>query len=116
MLTQAKLLVERMQSSDRIDFKNQWKLVTIFAGGNDLCRSCKNVSIIKINLILNLTLFIVVCNLKAKLNAESYVRNIRNTLDYFHDNLPRTLINLVLTLDVSGIETLDGVVCRKLHK
>jgi hypothetical protein len=32
MLQQAQDLVSRMNNSDRIDFKNSWKLVTIFIG------------------------------------------------------------------------------------
>ncbi len=36
------------------------------------------------------------------MNVENYVRNVRNALDYLQDNLPRTFVNVVLTLDVSG--------------
>ncbi len=43
MLQQAKDLVARMRAST-IDFDNSWKLVTFFVGGNDLCRTCENVS------------------------------------------------------------------------
>mgnify|MGYP002790766067 FL=1 len=43
MLQQAKDLVNRMKTSDNIDFENSWKLITIFVGGNDLCHSCKKV-------------------------------------------------------------------------
>ena len=43
MLTQAKSLVNLMRQSSRIDFANSWKLVTFFVGGNDLCKSCKDV-------------------------------------------------------------------------
>lgn len=44
------------------------------------------------------------------------MRNIRTTLDYLKANLPRTLVNLVISLDVSGIETLTGYTCRNMQK
>jgi hypothetical protein len=48
---------------------------------------------------------------------DNYVGNIRNTLDFFKANLPRALINLVLTLDVKGIELMNvGYVCKTMHK
>lgn len=43
MLDQARNLVNRMSRSNRIDFRRSWKLVTFFVGGNDLCKSCKDV-------------------------------------------------------------------------
>ena len=37
-------LIHRLQRSDdagKIDFKNDWKLATLFVGGNDMCDYCK---------------------------------------------------------------------------
>ena len=46
MAGQAIRMIERMQDEDltngEIDFENDWKLVTMFIGGNDLCRVCDN--------------------------------------------------------------------------
>ena len=42
--------------------------------------------------------------IKEKYSVNNYVKNIRDTLDYFQNNLPKTLVNLVLTLDVTGID------------
>ena len=39
---QAELLVRRMKDSDNIDYKNDWKVITIFIGGNDLCDFCED--------------------------------------------------------------------------
>ena len=39
---QAELLVKRMKSNSKIDFDNDWKVITLFVGGNDLCRFCYN--------------------------------------------------------------------------
>ena len=81
MLDQAQDLVNRMKESKEIDFKNSWKLITFFIGGNDLCKSCKE---------------------EDKFTPNNYIDNLRKTLDYFKENLPKAFINLVLTLDVSG--------------
>ena len=43
---QAENLVEKLQNDPDIegdiDYENDWKLITMFIGGNDLCRSCQN--------------------------------------------------------------------------
>ena len=43
---QAENLVAKMQDPDAVegdvDFQNDWKVVTLFIGGNDLCRTCQN--------------------------------------------------------------------------
>lgn len=44
------------------------------------------------------------------------MKNIRVALDYLKANLPRTLVNLVVSLDVSGIEDLTGTTCRNMQK
>ncbi|ELV13722.1 Phospholipase B1, membrane-associated [Tupaia chinensis] len=41
MKTQAQELVKRIKQNAKIDLKNDWKLVTIFIGGNDLCHYCE---------------------------------------------------------------------------
>ena len=82
MLDQAQDLVNRMKESKEIDFKNSWKLITFFIGGNDLCKSCKE---------------------EDRFTPNNYIDNLRKTLDYFKENLPKAFINLVLTLDVSGM-------------
>ena len=43
MESQANTLVERINSDNSIvDVDNDWKIVSIFIGGNDLCRSCRD--------------------------------------------------------------------------
>jgi len=41
MPAQARDLVNRLNNSD-IDFKNDWKMVTLFIGGNNLCDYCND--------------------------------------------------------------------------
>lgn len=39
---QAVELVERMKCDKKIDFENDWKMITMFVGGNDLCDYCED--------------------------------------------------------------------------
>ncbi|VDM83581.1 unnamed protein product [Strongylus vulgaris] len=74
LLEQAYALVERIKADPTIDFNNDWKFVNIFIGSNDLCFVCQNESIY---------------------GAAQYVYNVRSTLLYLRDNLPRTYVNLL---------------------
>lgn len=46
ILGQAETLVDKMKNDKTIDFENDWKMVTLFIGGNDLCAFCKDEVII----------------------------------------------------------------------
>ena len=37
---QAVKLVDRMKADSKIDMENDWKVITLFVGGNDLCDYC----------------------------------------------------------------------------
>ena len=75
MLGQAQELVSRMRDSDEVDFQNDWKLVTIFIGSNDVCLFCTNDSLSG--------------------DPDVWTQNVADALDYLQDNLPRTFVNLV---------------------
>ena len=40
MASQARELIDRMKNDPKVDFVNDWKVVTILSGNNDLCDSC----------------------------------------------------------------------------
>ncbi|KPP78103.1 phospholipase B1, membrane-associated-like [Scleropages formosus] len=40
MPQQARLVADMMKNDPRIDFHNDWKVITMFIGGNDLCDHC----------------------------------------------------------------------------
>ncbi|XP_064195802.1 phospholipase B1, membrane-associated-like isoform X1 [Anguilla rostrata] len=84
---QARLLVDMMKTDPRINFDSDWKVITLFIGGNDLCSHCKN------------TVFY---------SAENFVYRIRQALDILHNEVPRALVNLV--------EPLHIVPLRRLHQ
>ena len=91
---QAQTLVDLMRASKDIDFENDWKVVTIFIGGNDLCQYCNS----DIHL------------------PETWIGNIQKGLDILHANLPRTIVNLVSSLKVQDIKDMNrGLICPLLH-
>uniref|UniRef100_A0A1I8ITW1 Phospholipase B1, membrane-associated n=1 Tax=Macrostomum lignano TaxID=282301 RepID=A0A1I8ITW1_9PLAT len=88
MPKQAESLVRKLKSDSNVDFNNDWKLITLFVGGNDICDYCKD---------------------KEMFSPENYIRHIRNALDYLHDNVPRAFVNVVEVLDVTLVKELkDG--------
>uniref|UniRef100_A0A1I8JJE3 Lipase_GDSL domain-containing protein n=1 Tax=Macrostomum lignano TaxID=282301 RepID=A0A1I8JJE3_9PLAT len=93
---QARLLVEKLKSDSRVNFNNDWKLITLLIGGNDVCAYCKD---------------------KRAFSADNYIRYIREALDYLHANVPRAFVNVAEVLDVSLVKELkDGsAICGVLQ-
>ncbi|XP_029589090.1 phospholipase B1, membrane-associated [Salmo trutta] len=71
---QVRALVARMKNDSHVNFQEDWKVITLFIGGNDMCEYCYN------------SLFY---------STDNYVRHIRESLDYLHKQVPRALVNLV---------------------
>ena len=78
-------LVKRMRSDPKVDIVNYWKLVTIFMGVNDFCSH--------------------ICYFD---DQEQLIndaeRSIINSLRIIRDNLPRTLVNLMLPYSINYLE------------
>lgn len=95
LLDQAKKLIRAMELNPYISYKNDWKMLTLFVGGNDLCRSCKG---------------------KPQNEPEAYIADIKETLDYLHKHVPKAFVNLVPTVDATQIKDVNGgLVCDVLH-
>ncbi|XP_028460437.1 phospholipase B1, membrane-associated [Perca flavescens] len=77
--TQVQALVARMKNDSRINFELDWKVITLFIGGNDICDHCYN---------------------SLLYSEENYIRNVRDSLDYLHKEMPRALVNLVEPLHI----------------
>lgn len=77
-----------MKSDPAINMKEDWKMITVFFGANDICSAqCYN---------------------KEEASAGSHARKLMKALDYLYANLPRTFVNLVPVLgkhlrDISGV-------------
>nr|XP_060610103.1 phospholipase B1, membrane-associated [Anolis sagrei ordinatus] len=84
--SQAHELIKRMKSSLNIDYKKDWKLVTILIGANDLCQYCYD---------------------KDTYSVEKYVQHIQDTLDIFYKELPRVFVNMVQIMELTGLRQID---------
>nr|XP_021145178.1 phospholipase B1, membrane-associated isoform X1 [Columba livia]XP_021145179.1 phospholipase B1, membrane-associated isoform X1 [Columba livia] len=82
MSAQARELVDLMRSSSKINFKEDWKLITILIGSNDLCQYCLD---------------------KETYSVQKYLEHLQNALDIFYEELPRVFVNMVETLEISGL-------------
>ncbi|KFP88878.1 Phospholipase B1, membrane-associated, partial [Acanthisitta chloris] len=87
MPAQARELVELMRRSSKIDFKEDWKLITILVGGSDLCQYCLD---------------------KETYSVQKYVKQLQDTLDFFYKELPRVFINMVEMVDFSGLRQITA--------
>ncbi|XP_035535037.1 phospholipase B1, membrane-associated-like [Morone saxatilis] len=79
---QVRTLVARMKNDSRINFESDWKVITIFIGGNDVCDHCYN---------------------SLLYSVENYARNVRDSLDYLHKEVPRALVNLIEPLHITPL-------------
>ncbi|KAK6997577.1 phospholipase B1 membrane-associated-like isoform X1 [Biomphalaria glabrata] len=94
-LGQAQRLVSLMKESSDVDFNNDWKVITLFIGGNDLCDWCQDTN---------------------EYSVEKYAAHLQETLDYLHANVPRAFINLVEVLNIEIVRDLaDNLLCSAIH-
>ncbi|XP_033211066.1 phospholipase B1, membrane-associated-like [Belonocnema kinseyi] len=95
-LHQARILVNRIKSDPNIDVKKHWKMVTIFFGANDICSAqCYN---------------------PKDFSPLRHAIHLRRTLDFLRTTLPRTLVNLVPTIDVTvSLRSSRSPMCNILH-
>ncbi|XP_053663664.1 phospholipase B1, membrane-associated-like [Anopheles marshallii] len=83
---QARNLIKRMQSDRTVDIKNHWKLITILIGHNDFCSR--------------------ICYLpKPEKALYQHEQNLLETLRLLRKYLPRTMVNIVATINVSILRT-----------
>ncbi|XP_029453573.1 phospholipase B1, membrane-associated-like [Rhinatrema bivittatum] len=83
---QARQLITILKGNPEISFQNDWKVVTIFIGANDLCNYCRN---------------------KLMYSAEIIVSNMKTTLDILYKELPRAIINVVQIFWMEGVRDLS---------
>jgi hypothetical protein len=95
----AKALVKRLRNDPRVNFKKDWKLVTLTIGGNDICS--------------------FVCLMK---NPEALPKQHRisltKALRYLRDNLPRTFVNIVSVPSAETVVLLKSKPdrCKFIHR
>lgn len=80
---QLQTLVQRMKGDAKIDFNNDWKLITILIGANNFCKSC---------------------NREARNQPPAFLSELRAALEYAQQNIPRALISLNGMLPLSSLK------------
>lgn len=94
---QALKLVDTMKNDPNIDFANDWKVITVFIGGNDACDYFDGE--------------------KEENSPDKYIEGVKKAIDVFHATVPRAFVNLVEVLDLSILPDLSkGLICPLLHR
>jgi len=80
-----------------VDFERDWKLITIYIGGNDLCSKIEDWD---------------------QFPPENFIANYNKTLTYLRQNVPRALVSVVTVLDLHYIMEIQnyGFICNLVHK
>lgn len=97
LVHQANEMIAKMRAHpDKIDMINDWKLLTIFIGGNDICDYCHN---------------------RQQFDATHFINNIKAALRVLQQNIPRLLVSLVGVLHVEVVRIIDHDLpfCQFLH-
>jgi len=94
LVGEAQDLVSKMKTDSRVDMQNDWKVVTIWIGGNDLCDYCEDTQ---------------------KHSPENFQESVRQALKILRDGIPKLFVNLVLGIDATKLYELDGYLCSILH-
>ncbi|XP_030754605.1 phospholipase B1, membrane-associated-like [Sitophilus oryzae] len=95
-LRQAKFLVKKMIEDPNINIQEDWKMITIFFGANDICSAQ--------------------CFDPIEASASSHALKLMRALDYLYSKLPRVFVNLIPVLDVSvSIRIKRTMTCRFFH-
>ncbi|XP_061115105.1 phospholipase B1, membrane-associated-like [Conger conger] len=94
---QTRRLIEALKERKDVDFENDWKLVTLFIGGNDLCQYCLD---------------------RATLSPQNYSNHLRESLDLLYQEVPRTLVNILEILQINGLRRVnsDTLGCSLVQK
>ncbi|XP_019727801.1 phospholipase B1, membrane-associated-like [Hippocampus comes] len=93
---QVRRLIEVMKNDTTVDFANDWKLVTLFIGGNDLCQFCND---------------------RASLSPQNYSHHLMASLDMLYEEVPRTIVNILEILQMEGLRRIkkDSLGCNVIQ-
>jgi len=87
--SQAQRMVNDMGRLKGVNVTGDWKVATVFTGGNDLCDVCY----------------------RSSWQQSAYIASLEKGLDYLLANVPRLLVNLVAEVDVSLLALLNSSTC-----
>eukprot|EP00297_Palpitomonas_bilix_P012596 CAMPEP_0113908626 /NCGR_PEP_ID=MMETSP0780_2-20120614/26289_1 /TAXON_ID=652834 /ORGANISM="Palpitomonas bilix" /LENGTH=299 /DNA_ID=CAMNT_0000904121 /DNA_START=220 /DNA_END=1119 /DNA_ORIENTATION=+ /assembly_acc=CAM_ASM_000599 len=95
---QVDYLVGQLKQMPGVDMENDWKLLTILIGANNLCVACENG--------------------KNYSNPDNYKAMLNQVLEQVHENIPRVFVNLMSVFNISQVHTWDDKsrYCETVHK
>ncbi|TKR59960.1 hypothetical protein L596_029562 [Steinernema carpocapsae] len=98
---QAEDLIKKMHVHPEIDIQNDWKLVNIFIGGNDICQYCHDKRQDK----------------DGYHSPYHFADNIKQAVKILQDNLPRTIVSLTGMFNMRMLRRVDAgeLFCEGLH-
>ncbi|XGW07724.1 hypothetical protein V3C99_010685 [Haemonchus contortus] len=101
MIVQAQRLVEVLRTRPEVNITDDWKLVHIFVGGNDVCQYCHDWR----------------KGRKSAHGPDTYKANLVKAIQYLKDNLPRTIVSLTGMINIEVLRPVDkhNLVCKGLH-
>ncbi|XP_051026514.1 phospholipase B1, membrane-associated-like isoform X2 [Acomys russatus] len=79
-----------IKNTKTINLEKDWKLVTLFIGGNDLCHYCEN---------------------PENHSTKESVEHIQRALDILYEELPRVFVNVVEVMELAGLYQGHGGKC-----
>ncbi|XP_071961854.1 phospholipase B1, membrane-associated-like [Antedon mediterranea] len=93
---QAAELIDMMKSDKRINYEQDWKMVTILVGGNDFCNYCVD---------------------KDDATSSDFISAMYEALELLMDEMPRVFINIVSTVNPHDLSTIasQGSVCTTVY-
>ncbi|KAM9708848.1 phospholipase B1, membrane-associated isoform 1-T1 [Menidia menidia] len=93
---QTRSLIDAMKNNSTVDFQNDWKLVTLFIGGNDLCQNCND---------------------RATFSPQNYSNHLMTSLDLLYKEVPRIIVNVLEILEIEGLRRVkrDSLGCNLLQ-
>nr|XP_020469689.1 phospholipase B1, membrane-associated [Monopterus albus] len=94
---QVRRLIDALKKDPTVDFQNEWKLVTLFIGGNDLCQYCYD---------------------RLSLSPGNYSHHMMTSLDMLYEEVPRVIVNIVEILEIEGLRRIkrDSLFCSVFQK
>ncbi|KHJ87374.1 GDSL-like protein [Oesophagostomum dentatum] len=94
---QARTLVSLLHNHpESVNYEEDWKLLNIFIGGNDMCAFCND----------------------QKLQPSECVQNIYEAIEIIYDNVPRVIVSVTAMLQLEILRQSDKgrLFCQGLHK
>ncbi|KAK2856051.1 hypothetical protein Q5P01_004786 [Channa striata] len=94
---QVQALIKALRENKEVNFENDWKLLTIFVGRNDICNYCID---------------------QNNLSPQNYSHNLMLGLDILYKEVPRLLVNVVGIMQIDPLKTVkkNTLACSLLQR